>query len=117
MEQAGVGPEMMQRCKVMMRAPIFLDSPGAIRGQAEALGLSEEQVKKLLDIENDTRKKARAVLTEEQTKKMGEVPDKPMAMMEKMMGSKGGPMMMCPMMRMMMGGQDKPQGSEAKQDK
>lgn len=103
-------------------------------GQAEALGLSDEQLKKLLDIENDARQKAKAVLTEEQIKKMGEIPDKPMAMMEmcqqmsskmmpmmqKMMSSQGGATMMCPvcpMMRMMMGGQDTPQGSETKQGK
>lgn len=134
MQQAGVGPDMMQRCMVMMRTPVFLDSPATIRGQAEALGLSEEQVKKLLDIENEARQKAKTVLTEEQIKKMGEIPDKPMAMMEmcqqmsakmmpmmqKMMGSQGGPMMMCPMcpmMRMMMGEQDTPQGSETKPGK
>jgi hypothetical protein len=134
MQQAGMDPNMMQRCMIMMRTPVFLDSPSAIRGQAEALGLSDEQVKKLFDIENEARQKAKSVLTEEQTKKMGEVPDKPMAMMEmcqqmsskmmpmmqKMMGSQGSPMMMCPMcpmMRMMMGGQDTPQGSEAKQRK
>ncbi len=128
MQQAGVGPDMMQRCMVMMRTPVFLDSPSAISGQAEALGLSDEQVKKLFDIENEARQKAKSVLNEEQIKKMGEVPDKPMAMMEmcqqmstkmmpmmqKMMGSQGGPMMMCPMMRMMMGGQEAPQGSETK---
>jgi len=134
MQQAGMDPNMMQRCMVMMRTPVFLDSPSAVRGQAEALGLSDEQVKKLLDIENEARQKAKTVLTEEQIKKLGEVPDKPMAMMEmcqqmsskmmpmmqKMMGSQGSPMMMCPMcpmMRMMMGGQDTPQGSETKQGK
>jgi hypothetical protein len=137
MQQAGVGPDMMQRCMVMMRTPVFLDSPSAIRGQAESLGLSDEQKQKLLDIENEARQKAKTVLTEEQVKKLGEIPDKPMAMMEmcqqmsakmmpmmqKMMdgGSPGQqPMMMCPMcpmMRMMMGGQDTPQGSEPKQDK
>lgn len=136
MQQAGVGPEMMQRCMVMMRTPVFLDSPSAIRGQAESLGLSDEQKQKLLDIENEARKKAKAVLTEEQIKKMGEIPGKPMAMMEmcrqmsaKMMpmmqkmrggGSPGRqPMMICPMcpMMKMMGGQGPAQGSEPKSDK
>lgn len=125
MQQAGVSLDMMHRCMVMMRSPVFLDSPAAIRGQAEALGLSDEQLKRLLDIENEARQKAKSVLTEEQIKTMGEIPEKPMAMMEmcqqmsgkmmpmmrKMMGSQGGPMMMCPMVRMMMGGQDTPQGS------
>lgn len=135
MQQAGIDPNMMRRCQAMMFAPVFLDSPAAIRGQGESLGLSDEQKQKLLDIEKEARQKAKTVLTEEQIKKMGEVPDKPMAMMEmcqqmstkmmpmmqKMMGGgpQGGPMMcpMCPMMRMMMGGQDTPAGSETKQGK
>ena len=134
MEQAGIDPNMMRRCQAIMFAPVFLDSPAAIRGQAEALGLSDEQKQKLLDIENEARQKAKTVLTEEQVRKLGEVPEKPMAMMEmcqqmsskmmpmmqKMMGSQGSPMMMCPMcpmMRMMMGGQETPQGSETKQGK
>jgi hypothetical protein len=133
MQQAGVGPDMMRRCQTMMRTAIFPDSPSAILGQAEALGLSDEQNQKLLDIEKESRQKARSVLTEEQIKKIGEIPDRPttmmemcqqmsakmMPMMQKMMrgGSQGGPMMMCPMMQMMMGGQGKAQGSEPKQDK
>jgi len=132
MQPAGVGPDIMRRCQVMMSTPVFLDSPSAIRGQAEFLGLSEEQAKKLLGIEKEARDKAKSVLTEEQKEKMGEIPEKPMAMMEmcqqmmpmmqKMMsgGSQGGPMMMCPMcpmMQMMMGGQGAPQGPGTKQDK
>ncbi len=90
-------------------------------------------MKKLRDIENEARQKAKTVLTEEQIKKIGEVPDKPMSMtemcetmyakvmpsMEKMTeaGSQGGPMMMWPMMRMMMGGQGATQGPGTKQDK
>ncbi|MGB9616808.1 MAG: Spy/CpxP family protein refolding chaperone [Desulfomonilaceae bacterium] len=132
MQQAGIDPEMMRRCKAVMSAPIFLDSPAVIRGQAESLELSDEQKQKLLDIEKEAREKARTVLTEEQTKKLGEIPDKPVTMMEmcqqmcgkmmpmmkKMMG--GGPQdnpMMCPMMQMMMGGKNTPQGSEPKKDK
>lgn len=133
MEQAGVDSGMMRRCMVMMRNPVFLDSPSAIIAQAESLGLSDEQLEKLRDIENQARQKAKTVLTEEQIKKMGEVPDKPMPMMEmcetmytKVMpsmekmteaGSQGGPMMMWPMMRMMMGGQATTQGPGTKQDK
>ncbi|MGC8604218.1 MAG: hypothetical protein ACP5VS_11070 [Desulfomonilaceae bacterium] len=133
MQQAGVDPNMMRRCKTMMSAPVFMDSPAVISGQAGSLGLSNEQKQKLLDIEKEARHKARSVLTEEQTKKMGEIPDKPMAMMEmcqqmcgkmmpmmqKMMGGGGpqGGQMMCPMMQMMMGGQNAPQGLEPKKDK
>jgi len=119
MQKAGVTPTMMQACQVMMQTPIFMDSPCAIYGQAEPLKLSEEQKKKLIDIENDARKKAFAVLTDEQKKKMGDIPEKPIAMvqmcqqmcskmmpmMQNMMSGEGktGPMMMCPMMHMMGG--------------
>lgn len=116
MQKAGVTPAMMQRCSMMMRTPIFTDSPCAIYGQADILKLSEEQKKKLTEIEKEARKKALAVLTDEQRKKMGDIPDKPMAMarmcqqmcskmmpmMQKMMSGEGkaGPMIMCPMMHM-----------------
>ncbi|MHC4461770.1 MAG: YHS domain-containing protein [Planctomycetota bacterium] len=129
MEKAGITPAMMQRCQVMMHKPIFMDSPCAIYGQADALKLSEEQKKKLLEIENEARKKALAVLTSEQREKMGEVPDKPMAMaqmcrqmcskmmpmMQKMMGSqsKDGPMM-CPLMQIAAEGERK-QGTKIEQ--
>ena len=107
-------PEMMKHMRVLMQTPIFLDSPYAIHGQAAELGLSEKQKNKLIKIENESRKKAVGVLTSEQLKKMGEIPDKPMVMMQmcqqmhtrmapmmQKMGRKGGPMMMCPMMQMM----------------
>ena len=101
MEKAGMSQQMMRRCRVMMRTPISMDSPNAIRGQAEALGLSEEQKNELAEIEKDARKKALAVLTPEQRKKMGEVPGEPMAMMQmcQQMCAK-----MMPMMQKMMGG-------------
>ncbi len=107
-------PAMMKHMRVMMQTPIFLDSPYAIHGQAADLGLSEKQKNKLIKIENESRKKAVAVLTSEQLKKMGEIPDKPMVMMQmcqqmsarmahmmQKTAGKGGPMMMCPMMQMM----------------
>ena len=114
MQKAGVTPEMMQCWQVMMGTPVFLDSPCAIYGQADILKLSEEQKKKLVEIENGVRKKALAVLTDEQKKKLGDIPEKPMAMarmcqqvcskmmpmMQEMMGSEGNP---GPMMQMMCG--------------
>lgn len=119
-QQAGMGPDVMQRCRAMMFTPIFLDSPAAIRGQAESLGLSEEQKQALLDIENEARQKARAVLTEEQMKKMVPIPDTPMTMMEmcQEMPAKMMPMMqrMMPMMGMMMGGKSQAHRYEAQQD-
>lgn len=127
MQKAGVRPATMKRMQVMMQTPIFMDSPCAIYGQTTALGLSDEQKSKLIEIENQARKKALAVLTAEQRKKMGDIPDKPMAMMQicrqmcarmmpmmqKMMAGKGGPMMMCPMMQMM-GGQAGASGPSTK---
>jgi len=127
MQKAGVGPATMKRMQVMMQTPIFMDSPGAIYGQATALGLSDEQKSKLMKIEIQARKKALAVLTPQQRKKMGDIPEKPLAMMQifrqmcarmmpmmqKMMTGKGGPMMMCPMMQMM-GGQAGASGPRTK---
>ena len=81
-------PEMMERMQLLMRTPIFLDSPCPLYAQAEKLNLSEDQKKKLVEIENEARQKARAVLTSEQRTKLGNVPDKPVTMMET-----------CPMMK------------------
>jgi hypothetical protein len=110
MQKMGMKPETMERMQLLMRTPIFLDAPSSLHAQADKLGLNEDQKKKLGEIENEAREKARAVLTPEQRAKLGNVPDKPVTMMEtcpmsKMMGD--GPMkgqMMCPMMGMMGGG-------------
>ncbi len=87
--------------------------PRAIYAQAEALGLSEEQRTKLIEIQEQARKNALAVLTPEQRKTLAAIPDTPMAMMQacrqkcakkmpkmqKMMSGKGkGGTMTCPMM-------------------
>lgn len=111
MQKAGVTPAVIRRCEVMMRTPIFIDSPCAIYGQADELKLSEEQKKKLIEIENEARKKAMDVLSDEQKKSMGDISDKPMAMaqmcqqmcskmMQKMRCDKGKDwQMMCPWMQ------------------
>lgn len=109
MQKMGMKPEMMERMQLLMRTPVFLDAPCPLVAEADKLGLSEDQKKKLGEIENEARQKARAVLTQEQRAKLGSVPDKPVTMMEtcpmmKMMGD--GPtkgQMMCPMCSMMMG--------------
>ncbi len=75
-------PEMKERMRLLMRTPIFLDAPCPIYAQAETLSLSEEQKKKLVEIENEARAKARAVLTPEQQAKLLSVPDKPVKMMD-----------------------------------
>jgi YHS domain-containing protein len=115
MHKAGVKPEMMRRCQAMMQTPIFLDSPCSVYGQADVLKLSEEQKKKLIEIEKEARDKAIEVLTDEQKKQMGEIPDKPMTMAQmcqqmcsKMMSGEGktGQMIMCPCMQMFSGSND-----------
>ena len=103
MWQSGNDSNMMRLCKSMMSAPLFLDSPAMILAQAESLELSKEQKQKLFDIEDEARQKARSVLTDEQTTSMGEIPDKPAAIMEMCQQMCAE---MAPMMRMMMGGQN-----------
>ncbi len=130
MQKAGVAPDVMRRWQAMMATPIFLDSPCAVYGQAQALGLSDAQRQKLVQIQTEARKKALAVLTSEQRKKLGAIPDKPMTMMQmgqqmrgkmmpmmqKMMGGKSmsSPMMTCPRMKSTQGGTSKRKGSGTK---
>ena len=73
---------MTRRCKMIMGASIYLDSPAAIYGQADSLGLSEVQKKALTQIINDARKKAIDVLTPEQREKLGDVSAEPLTMMQ-----------------------------------
>jgi YHS domain-containing protein len=65
-----------------MQSRIFLDGPGAVYGQAEALGLSEEQKRRLDMIQKEARNKALAVLTAQQRAKLGDVPKEPVTLME-----------------------------------
>ena len=107
MQGSGVTPQMMQRCLIMMQTPIFTDSPSALLDQEKALELSDDQKKKLTEIETDARLKALALLTPQQRKKLGDLPSQPMAMSQmcQQMASK-----MCPMMR----GGSSPSGSGSK---
>ncbi len=75
-------PEVTERMRLLMRVPIFLDAPCPIFAQAESLGLSDEQKKKLVEIENEARSKARAILTPEQQVKLVKVPEEPVTMMD-----------------------------------
>jgi hypothetical protein len=75
----GQNSETMRQCRIVMRSAIYLDSPSAILGQKESLGLTDDQAQKLNDIENEARRKAKTVLTKEQIKKLGIVPDKAVA--------------------------------------
>lgn len=78
--------ETRSHCKTLMRTPFFLDSPAVIRGEAASLGLSPDQIQKLTDIENEARQKAKSVLREEQMKKLGDIPEKPVAIADACVG-------------------------------
>ncbi len=82
MKQMGMKPEMMDRMQSLMRTGVFVDSPAALQVQKDKLGLSEEQVRTLGEIEKEARQKALALLTPEQRTKLGDIPDKPLVMME-----------------------------------
>jgi hypothetical protein len=96
MKAAGVSEETMKAHMAMMNAPLYLDSPEMLLGQAEALILTDDQKAKLTEVVKDSRTKAAAVLTEAQRTKLGPVPEKPMTMMEVRaeMMKKMAPMMM-----------------------
>jgi hypothetical protein len=95
MKEAGVSEDTIRTHMAMMNAPLFLDSPGMLLGQAEALTLTEEQKTRLAEVAQESRTKAVAVLTEAQRTKLGPVSDKPVTMMEMraMMMQKMAPMM------------------------
>jgi len=82
MQQTGMKPERMDRMQLLMRTGVFMDSPAALQAQNDKLGLSEAQSQKLGEIEKEARQKALALLTPEQRTKLGDIPDKPMVMME-----------------------------------
>jgi hypothetical protein len=94
MQQMGMKPERMDRMQLLMRTGVFVDSPGALQVQKDKLGLSEEQSQKLGEIEKEARQKALTLLTPEQRTKLGDIPDKPVVMMEmcqEMMTMPAGP--------------------------
>lgn len=82
MKEAGVSEQSMKTHTALMNAPLFLDSPEMLLGQADTLGLNDAQKAKLNDVVKDSRAKAAAILTEAQRAKLGKVPEKPMTMME-----------------------------------
>ena len=82
MKPMGMKPERMDRMQLLMRTPVFVDSPTALQVQGDRLGLSEKQAKKLGRIEKEARQKALALRTPEQRTKLGDIPDKPLVMME-----------------------------------
>jgi len=94
MKQMGMKPERMDQMQLLMRTGVFVDSPAALQVQKDKLGLSEEQSQKLGEIEKKGRQKALALLTPEQRTKLGDIPDKPVVMMEmcqEMMTMPAGP--------------------------
>ncbi len=98
MQQMGMQPERMDRMQLLMRTGVFVDSPAALQVQKDKLQLSEEQAGKLREIEKEGRQKALALLTPKQRTNLGDIPDKPLVMMEMCQ-------QMMPMCAGMMGGQ------------
>ncbi|HOX05693.1 MAG TPA: hypothetical protein PK280_04755 [Planctomycetota bacterium] len=82
MKAAGVSEETMKMHMAMMNAPLYLDSPEMLIGQAEALVLTDDQKTRLIGVVKDSRTKAVVVLTDAQRTALGPVPEKPMTMME-----------------------------------
>lgn len=81
-------PVGMMDCCRMMETEVSPEGPAAMLGAADRLGLSDEQKDHLEAIRQETRERARAVLTDEQQAKLGELRD-------------GSTAMRCPMMQMM----------------
>jgi len=114
LRKMGMPEEKIQQWRVVFNAPIYMDSPAALLGQSDTLGLTQDQRQKLMTIEKEARSKADAVLNAEQKDKIRQT-DKPVTMMElhtamcsKMMkhqkmkeGGKERGGMMCPMCPMM----------------
>jgi hypothetical protein len=82
MKEAGVSEETMKAHMAMMKAPLYLDSPEMLLGQADALGLTDDQKAQLTEVVSESRAKAAAVLTEAQVAQLGPVAEKPMTLME-----------------------------------
>jgi len=95
MKQSGMSPEMIRQWQSLMATPLMPDDPVALYARGTALGLSEAQKKKLLAIQEDSRRRARAVLTAQQRRKVDALPRTPQTMMEmcRQMGGRMMPMM------------------------
>jgi hypothetical protein len=113
-------PKMQSQCPMMASMKgmkTFADSPAVLLSQAEELGLSEGQKKRLQEIQEQARQDARDVLTIKQQETLKESPKGPLSMMDlgmmrmkKMMRQKEQKGMMCPMCMKMM--QKKAQSEE-----
>ena len=100
----------MMRCRMIMRASIDVNDAAALLALKDELKLTDAQVPKLQTIADNSRKEAKALLTDEQQKKLQGLSETPgsmmqmhesmMPMMQQMMGMKEsrGMGMMCPMM-------------------
>lgn len=91
---------MMVQCMTMMQAVMYPDSPSSLLAMKDSLKLSNEQVKRLKEIEESANAEARKILTEEQGKNFNALAGewKPQSMMQ-------GMQTMMPEMQKKMGGQ------------
>lgn len=105
MKEMGMSPEMILRCRMLMQGDFSRSNPSSLLGVKDELKLTDEQVTKLKDLGKETRDKARAVLTEEQLKKIDGLPLEPSSgikmhrAMVSMLKEKGMPEK-CPIMAM-----------------
>lgn len=70
-EGLGISHETLEQCKMIMKAPVYIDGPECLYARSEELGLSKEQKDALKKIAEEARAKALKVLTPEQQKKLG----------------------------------------------
>ncbi|NIA08163.1 MAG: hypothetical protein GWP14_11115 [Actinobacteria bacterium] len=104
MAKMGMSKGMMTRCRMLMRTRIETNDPAGLLAIKDELKLTKEQVGKLQTIADKARKEAKALLSDEQKKKLEAVPETPGNMME-MYGK------MKPMIQKSMGGHNKGKAS------
>ncbi|MCD6385182.1 hypothetical protein J7M23_05325 [Candidatus Sumerlaeota bacterium] len=82
MERMGIDHTTIDQCKMIMRTPIYLDSPECLYARSEELGLSKEQKQALKKIAEEAREKALKVLTPEQLKSLDKTTPTPMSVVD-----------------------------------
>lgn len=74
LKRMGMDSEMILRCKMLMNAEVSRSNPSSLLAAKGDLKLTAEQVQKLKSLIEETRDKARAILTEEQRKQVDALP-------------------------------------------
>jgi hypothetical protein len=82
MRKMGMSEETIKQWHALSKAPIFLNSPAALLGQADALNLTQDQRQKLTQIDKEARDKAMQILSADQKSKLAQPTDRPVTMMQ-----------------------------------